>query len=315
MNEGQDANVAWKNYRSAVQSSTSSRRQWVHKHHSGFEGTNYMLFQRGERSTPTCPNCASVENHRHIVQCQSNRATVAYRNIERNFESWLRKSTSHPIRLAIMAHLDAYREEEEVSRDEEWGNDVISASTQQSHVGDNAFMEGFIATGWEKAQAKYLLEINSKRNPSRWVTELIRKLWNVAWDMWDSRNGEVHRNRTTRKEQIIAQLDAEIRSKHNEGQTNRFLPRMERTFFQQELEEVLQNTEYQKRTWLHIARRYIERDRQRVARDWSIQLMREWLLPGSTGNIGRLQRQIVNRSESDLRAPEGSRRGPVGQRH
>ena len=315
MNEGQDGNVAWSNYKSAIRGTTSSRRQWVHKHHSGFEGTNYMLFRRGERSTPTCPNCASVEKHRHIVKCQSNRATVAYRNIERNFESWLKQSTSQPIRLAIMAHLDAYREDEEVRRDDDWGHDVVSASTQQSHIGDNAFMEGFMATGWEKAQEKHLSKIESKRNPSRWVTALIRKLWNVAWDMWDSRNGEVHKNKTTRKEQIIAQLDAEIRSTHSEGQTNRFLPRMERTFFRQELEEVLKHTEYQKRTWLHIAKRYIERDRQRVARDRSIRLMREWLIPGSTGNIGRLRRRIINRSESDLRAPEGSRRGPVGQRH
>ena len=132
--------------------------------------------------------------------------------------------------------------------------------------------------------------------------------------MWDSRNGQVHKHKITQSAQIIKQLDADIRQKHSEGQTNRFLPRMERGFFAQPLDEVLKHTEYQKRAWLHIARQYIERDRQRVARNWSVRIMREWLQPGSTGNIGCLRWRIINRSTSALRAPEGSRRGPVGQR-
>ena len=310
---GQGENVAWKNYHSAVSGLPSSQRQWVHKHHSGCEGTNYMLFLRGERRTPTCPNCEYRETHRHIVQCQSNRATQAYRNTERTFETWLKATTSQPIRLAIMAHLDAYRENEELVQDREWEEDILHASTRQQEIGENAFIEGLLTKEWENMQAKYLAKMESKRNPSRWVTALIRKLWGVAWDMWDSRNGEVHKNKTTRKAQVLAQLDTEIRQKYNEGQTNRFLPRLEHAFFRQNLEVVLTNTEYQKRAWLHIAKRYIERDRQRVARNRSILLMREWILPGSTGEIGRHRRRIINRSLSALRAPEGSRRRPAGR--
>ena len=300
MEEGQGEEIAWTNYKKAIRSETGPRKQWVHKHYSGFEGTNYMMFLRGERRTPICPNCAAMETHRHVVKCQSNRATIAYRNTERNFESWLKQTTSHPIRMAIMAHLDAYREDEQVSLDEEWGEGVMRASIQQQQIGEHAFVEGFVGTEWEGIQERYLEQIGSRKSPSRWVTELIRKLWNVSWDMWDSRNGEVHRNKTTRKEQIIAQLDSEIRYKYNEGQNNRFLPRMEKVFFNQKLENVLKYTEYQKRAWFHIAKRYIERDRQRVARDRSIRIMREWLQPGSTGNIGRLRRRIINRKESDL---------------
>ena len=310
---GQDANIAWENHLRAIGSLPMERQRWVRKHHSGFEGTNYMLFMRGERRTPTCPNCEHTETHRHIVKCQSNRATMAYRNTERNFESWLKDTTSSEIRSAIMAHLDAYREDEELDPDEEWGEATKQASASQGRLGPNAFVEGLLTQEWEKAQLDYLLKIESKRSPSRWVTALIKKLWDVAWDMWESRNGEVHKNKETRKAQIIRQLDREIRQKHHEGQVNRFLPRMERTFFRESVEMILENTEYQKRTWLLIAKRYIERDRQRVARDRSVRIMREWIQPGSTGNIGRQRRRIINRSESELRAPEGSRRGPVGR--
>ena len=215
--------------------------------------------------------------------------------------------------MAVMAHLDAYREDEEMEHDEAWGDTIVAASEQQGRIGPNAFAEGIIGTKWTKIQAEHLRRTGSKRNASRWVTELIRKLWNVSWDMWDSRNGEVHRNKKTRKEQIIAQLEVDIRETYNEGRNNRFMPRMEKTFFRQDLKELLEKTEYQKRAWILIAKRYIERDRQRVARDRSIRIMREWLMPGSTGDIGRLRWRIINRSESDLRAPEGSRRGPVGR--
>ena len=132
----------------------------------------------------------------------------------------------------------------------------------QRTIGPNAFVEGLLTKEWEHAQKAYLLTIESKRSPSRWVTELIKKLWDVAWDMWDSRNGEVHKSKETQKAQIIRQLDRDIQQKHTEGQVNRFLPRMERTFFRENLEKILETTEYQKRTWLLIAKRYIERNRQ-----------------------------------------------------
>lgn len=310
---GSHKDIAWDHHKGALKLMKRSRQQWVHKHFCGFEGTNSMLHKRGERTTPICPNCSAVETHRHIVQCQSNRATIAYRNTERNFESWLKATTSDEMRLALMAHLDAYRENEEVPDDENATPLIAAASLGQTGIGPNAFMEGLLTKAWEPAQREHLTTIGSKKNPSRWMKELIKKLWDISWDMWDSRNGEVHRNTITRKEQIIAQLHADITSTHHTGNDNRFMPWMEKEFFKQPLDTILQNTEYQKRTWLHLATRYIERDRQRVARNRSVRIMREWILPGSTGTIGQQRRRIINRRESDLRAPEGSRRGPTGR--
>ena len=90
---------------------------------------------------------------------------MAYRNTERNFESWLKQSTSHPIRMAIMAHLDAYREDEQVFQDEDWGEGVLRASNQQQQIGENSFVEGFVGTEWEGVQERYLEQIGSKKTP------------------------------------------------------------------------------------------------------------------------------------------------------
>ena len=306
---GTDGEVEWNQHLGAWKLLPRSKQQWVNKHFCGFEGTNAMMFKRKERLSPICPNCAEVETHRHIVQCQSNRATMAYRNIERNFESWLQQTTSDELRCVLMIHLDAYREKETIELTDEWSPPAERASNQQTELGPNAFAEGLLVPEWGILHKEYLRSIGSKTNHQRWAKELIKKLWEVAWDMWDSRNGEVHRNQETRKEQIIAKLDAEIEEAYTNGETNHFLPRMEREFFRQSKEDILKHTEYQKRAWLHIARRYISTDRQRVVRNRSVRIMREWLRPGSTEEIRAEQRQI-NRRQSDLRAPEGSRRGP-----
>ena len=97
INPGQGDRISWKNYKAAIRRTYGGQRQWVYKHYCGFEGTNYMLCKQGARTTAICPNCTEVETHRRVTQCQSNQATAAYRNIEHNFKSWLKSTTSGEI--------------------------------------------------------------------------------------------------------------------------------------------------------------------------------------------------------------------------
>ena len=45
---------------------------------------------------------------------------------------------------------------------------------------------------WEQAQEAYYKWYRSRKSARRWTTALIQKLWNVAWDLWEHRNGIVH---------------------------------------------------------------------------------------------------------------------------
>jgi hypothetical protein len=45
--------------------------------------------------------------------------------------------------------------------------------------------------GWSEVQHRYY-ELDSRRTGLRWLTALIQKLWDVAWDMWDHRNRVLH---------------------------------------------------------------------------------------------------------------------------
>ena len=266
ISEGAFEKIQWKRYKGAIQQLPLGRRQWVHKHHCGFEGNNYMLYKWRQRTTPHCPNCAEVETHRHILRCQSRQATAEYQKLEGSFAQWLYRTTSPEMKELVLMHLQAYRNTEEVEEEENWNEEIRRVWEAQRLAGPNAFAEGCLVKEWEQQQAKYLESINSKRTPGRWVKELIKKMWNICWDLWESRNAEVHQTTATRKEVLLAQLDREIQETKSLGILNDFLPRAEKQFFKQPIREVLKQTEYERRLWLHVAKRYIERDRQRVAR-------------------------------------------------
>jgi hypothetical protein len=54
-------------------------------------------------------------------------------------------------------------------------------------------------------------------NQVRWTTALIQKLWDVAWDLWEHRNGIVHAKENAETLHNMAAIDEEIRAQHLQG--------------------------------------------------------------------------------------------------
>ena len=309
-----DEMVDWKAYDGATKLLPYGKRQWARKHFCGFEGTNQMLFRQGRRPTEYCPKCEQVETYRHIARCQSNDATQAYRSIQQEFERWLSGTTSPGIKEAVLEHLRAYRETEDIREGENWSEELKTVSRAQEDIGPNAFMEGCITSKWKEIQRMHLQAMDSRKNPRRWARELIKKVMMVSWDMWDTRNGWVHRETLIRKQQISAQLDETIGRLHSKGRQNTsFYPDADKLIFQVEEDKLLEKSDYQKRTWISAAKKTIARDDQTVARDMEIRIMREYLRPGSTDNMEKRQGRIIGQWETNFRTPEGTRRGPINQ--
>jgi hypothetical protein len=62
----------------------------------------------------------------------------------------------------------------------------------QLKVGWRRFFEGWLSRGWTIAQQAYYHTIRSRRNGKRRTIELIKKLWAIAWDLWEHCNGVLH---------------------------------------------------------------------------------------------------------------------------
>lgn len=65
--------------------------------------------------------------------------------------------------------------------------------TQQNQIGWDHILEGCFAAKWVEHQQQFYASINSKRSGLRWLIAIIKKLWDVAWDLWECWNDAEHK--------------------------------------------------------------------------------------------------------------------------
>jgi hypothetical protein len=65
-------------------------------------------------------------------------------------------------------------------------------SELQDLIGWDYFIEGFIPATWIESQTQHFLSLNRLESGKRWASALIRKMWNIAWDLWEHRNSITH---------------------------------------------------------------------------------------------------------------------------
>ncbi len=65
---------------------------------------------------------------------------------------------------------------------------------------------------WSSAQQAYYTLMKSRRTGKRWVVSLIKKLCNIAWDLWEHQNGILHTETNLVSDAELRTLDRKIRS-------------------------------------------------------------------------------------------------------
>jgi hypothetical protein len=63
---------------------------------------------------------------------------------------------------------------------------------KQDEIGWQSIQEGQPSLGWNEVQQQKYEWLGSRRSRIRWLTAFTQKLWDIAWDMWDNRNGVLH---------------------------------------------------------------------------------------------------------------------------
>ena len=56
-------------------------------------------------------------------------------------------------------------------------------------MGWSAAFEGRWGTLWAPVQDSYYKWLGSRKSGRRWLTAMIGRIWKVAWDLWEHRNG------------------------------------------------------------------------------------------------------------------------------
>jgi len=154
---------------------------------------------------------------------------------------------------------------------------ATAAFQAQSLLGWDVALDGWLAVDWRLQQEDFWATWRRKKSSKRWITELIKKLWEVAWDMWEHRNGILHSSTPSSDEILDSHINTKITLLHTASLCD--LPRDAFTLFQTPLSKLLCHPRHYKEKWLASVEAAKERKRHH---DFGAYLpeqrfMRRWL--------------------------------------
>ena len=94
-----------------------------------------------------------------------------------------------------------------------------AAFEHQTYIGWDMDFKGFLSKIWQVVQQEHFEELNSRRPGCCFISSLIQKLWDYAWDMWQQRNF-ILKNNTHEIEScddLMAKFQTQIIYHHHRG--------------------------------------------------------------------------------------------------
>jgi hypothetical protein len=198
--------IDWPIQAAAMSEVSRTRQLWLSKHSSGFCGVGKMMYRMKQWPSPACPRCGLEEDTEHVWTCQQPEAQQKWEEAVDALSYYLRTQSTKPeISTAIIDGLNGWRNNSKVDYDT-YDHEVLLAAETQDKSGWKHFFEGRPNFHWVKLQSRYFsVELKSQQSGKRWMTELIKKLWGVAWDLWEHRNGILHQKETQALHFLLSQ--------------------------------------------------------------------------------------------------------------
>jgi hypothetical protein len=141
--------------------------------------------------------------------------------------------------------------------------DLLS-NTQQSQLGWNNLLKGFITKEWRVAQKEHLQQNHQSIDP-QWAPKVIELLQSYTLTMWTFRNQYLYgidtkENKQIRKEQLKAKVEALYASK------DRIHVPIHENIFDLDLDKRLQCGHYSLITWIELATRRLKFHREEATK-------------------------------------------------
>mgnify|MGYP003519673277 CR=1 FL=1 len=210
--------VNWEACAVAMKRLKISRRHWIAKHSEGMCGVGKWLVIWQERETEDCPRCSEFEDARHVWLCQEVEAKCIRKEGISSISRWMEETQTAPeIRAVIKTRMSQWSDGRPMPPIQTNTAGLQDALHAQDAIGWDNFFEGCIAKEWEQVQDAHYKWCRSRKSGRRWTIALIQKLWDVAWDLWEHRNGIVHAKENAEALEGMAAIDDEIRSQFQWG--------------------------------------------------------------------------------------------------
>jgi hypothetical protein len=130
---------------------------------------------------------------------------------------------------------------------------------EQDGIGWYNFTNGFISKKWRLIQWAHLRELRSRKSPDLWIARFQRKMWDIAWTLWQQRNEFLHNDGRTIHYQESAAVTREIRKEY--VMAGNGLPPSYHHLFLGNIEELINQPIHIKQEWLKSV--WVARDHHR----------------------------------------------------
>jgi hypothetical protein len=187
---------------------------------TSFCGVGIMLQRYKHQQHSKCPRCL-VDNKtvHHVLQCPNLEARQLWSTALDKLEQWMTTNHGHPelVELIIMG-LSKWHSQELIPLEFEILEPSLQrAYSQQRHLGWASFIEGYWSKEWQRCQTDYLQQLKSQKLSLLWISRVQRKIWMIAWEMWEHCNTNLHHNGTTIHLYKMDAINHEIDQEWNTG--------------------------------------------------------------------------------------------------
>ncbi len=243
--------INWDAIDMAMMETKRNRKVFISKHVSGMCAVGKFMQRWKMRSNSSCPRCGNHEDAAHVWTCHGQGADEVWERALSNLEGWFNSMQTDPdIQHIIIAYLKSWRDDtSEISSNSFMLEEVLE---HQSSIGWQRFFEGWTGIGWERAQQAYFTLIKSRRTGKRWVVALIKKMWDIAWDLWEHRNGILYQSSNVATDAELLNIDRSVRNNFTKLQ-NLLLPAHDKHLLSLALPRLLKKDKVFKEAWLRNA--------------------------------------------------------------
>lgn len=208
--------IHWSALHEARKSSPLQMRTFITKHSVGMCGVGKFLTKWRQRETAMCPRCGLYEDATHVLKCHGENADCVWETSLSSLQDWLEsKGTDPDVSLLLIQLLQAWRDD---TAPPEPPYGLSHLVERQMGIGCEYLLYGWFSWEWEAMQQAYYTFSNSRRTGKRWLIQLIKKLWNVSWDLWNHRNGILHKQSNLVSEDVEHRNDLRISSLYGQLQ-------------------------------------------------------------------------------------------------
>jgi len=131
-----------------------------------------------------------LEDKLHILRCPAPVAVDKWQSFIKELKSWLWEQNTSPIlSKAILPGLQAWYQDDPSPMASQYASQLF---VDQNAIGWERLIEGWLPQSWHLEQEQFWSHIHTCKSSKCWISELIKKLWDVAWDLWDQQNEALH---------------------------------------------------------------------------------------------------------------------------